>query len=633
MEGYRDRHPRCSAAFDKVTARSRKQSGARSAAKSWPERAWRVAVLALMLAGLPAALALADIRYEAKIVGAGNSRLGDLLDEVSQLKSLEDRKPASLNALRRRVARDLPRLAAAAHSLGFWEARFAYRIDGKAKPVALTVTVKEGPRYRVASITVLGPSGKPLAVPLAKQPALQPGDPAETAPVVAIENQYLAALGHTGHPFARALGRRVVIDRGTKTMAVTYRLDPGPLMRFGPAAIGGLTRLDRGYVERRLKWRAGAVYDNEKVAETRKALIDSGLFAAVTITPVRDQAESQRVRMRIALSERVHHTLGVGAAYNTSEGAGVRAFWEDRDLFGNAERLRLSLGIGQQQDAARAQFARPDFLATDQDLLALAEIANETPTAYHSRRAQIATGLQRHFTAHLTGGISLSLEKANVVQFAQPTLFSAGERTQHYALAGLPLYLAYDDTDSLLNPTSGYRIKFRIAPYQSFSGPDLAFASGRLAVSTYRRIGDSDRYVIALFGALTSLEGPSLARIPADKRIYAGGGGSIRAYGYETAGPLDFDKKPIGGKSALEMSLEARIKITDMIGIVPFVDAGSYYETSLPHPFTRRLLWGPGIGLRYYTSFGPIRLDLATPMNRRRGDFPVQVYISLGQAF
>jgi translocation and assembly module TamA len=633
MEGYRDRQPRCSAAVDEVTARSRKQSGARGAAQPWPARAWRPAVLALMLAGLPAARALADIRYEAKIVGAGNSQLGDLLDDVSQLKSLEDRKPASLEALRRRAARDLPRLSEAAHSLGYWEARFAYRIDERAKPVAVTVTVKEGPRYRVASVTVLGPAGRPLAVPLTKPPALKPGDPAETAPVVATENQYLAALGHNGHPFAKALDRRVVIDRGKKTMAVTYRLDPGPRMRFGPAAIDGLTWLDPGYVERRVKWRPGAVYDNEKVAETRRALIDSGLFAVVKITPLRDPAEPQRVRMRIALSERAHHTIGAGAAYNTSEGAGVRAFWENRDLFGNAERLRLSLGIGQQRDSARAQFGRPDFLATDQDLLALAEIANETPTAYRSRRAQIAAGLQRHFTAHLTGGISLSLEKANVVQLAQPTQFSAGARTQHYALAGLPLYLAYDDTDSLLNPTRGYRIKFQIVPYQSFSGPDLAFASGRLAASAYRRIGDSDRYVIALFGALTSLEGPSLARIPADKRIYAGGGGSIRAYGYEMAGPLDFDKKPIGGKSALELSLEARIKITDTIGIVPFVDAGSYYETSLPHPFTRRLLWGPGIGVRYYTSFGPIRLDLATPMNRRHGDFPLQVYISLGQAF
>jgi translocation and assembly module TamA len=138
--------------------------------------------------------------------------------------------------------------------------------------------------------------------------------------------------------------------------------------------------------------------------------------------------------------------------------------------------------------------------------------------------------------------------------------------------------------------------------------------------------------VLAAAAAVSSLGGASLASIPADKRIYAGGGGSVRAYGYEMAGALAPDRVPIGGKSAVELSLEARIKITQTIGIVPFFDAGRYYETTVPQ-LGRRLLYGPGIGLRYYTAFGPLRLDLATPLVRRPGDSPIQFYISLGQAF
>jgi translocation and assembly module TamA len=160
----------------------------------------------------------------------------------------------------------------------------------------------------------------------------------------------------------------------------------------------------------------------------------------------------------------------------------------------------------------------------------------------------------------------------------------------------------------------------------------LTFASGRISVSTYQRLTDSDRYVIAAFGAVSSIQGASLAELPADKRIYAGGGGSIRAYGYQMAGPLDANNNPIGGKSSLEVSLEARMKITDTIGIVPFVDAGSYYRSGLPE-LGRQLFWGPGLGFRYYTPFGPVRLDVATPFKRRRADSPIQVYISLGQAF
>jgi translocation and assembly module TamA len=169
-------------------------------------------------------------------------------------------------------------------------------------------------------------------------------------------------------------------------------------------------------------------------------------------------------------------------------------------------------------------------------------------------------------------------------------------------------------------------------PYQNFSGPSLTFASGRLAGSAYRRLADSDRYVVAASLAISSIAGASLADLPADKRLYAGGGGSLRAYGYQLAGPLDINNRPIGGKSSAELSLEMRIKITDTIGIVPFVDAGNVYAASVPK-FGNRLLWGPGLGLRYYTSFGPIRLDLATPAVRRRNDSPIQVYISLGQAF
>jgi translocation and assembly module TamA len=356
------------------------------------------------------------------------------------------------------------------------------------------------------------------------------------------------------------------------------------------------------------------------------------LFSTVRIAPVTDPADPGRARINIEAVERAHRTIGAGLAYNTSEGAGGRIFWENRNLFGEAEYLRLSLALGQQKNGIAANFRRPDFLEVDQDFLALAEVADDTPTAYHSRRARVSAGLERRFDRTLTGGVALGVEKANVVQLASISSETASQRTQHYALIGVPLYLKLDQSDDLLNPTSGYRAQANLVPYRSFSGPSLTFAFGRVSASTYQRLEDSDRYIIAASAALSSIGGASLAALPADKRVYAGGGGSIRAYGYQMAGPLDFDKKPIGGKSSLELSLEARIRITQSIGIVPFIDAGSFYRSSVPQ-LGRRLLFGPGIGFRYYTAFGPIRVDIATPLARRRGDSLAQLYISLGQAF
>ncbi|HEX5454478.1 MAG TPA: BamA/TamA family outer membrane protein [Stellaceae bacterium] len=588
--------------------------------------------LAVALACTAGAAAHADIRYKTQVVGAKGA-LSDLLGEVSQLKALEDRPPVSEQALRGRADRDLDQLSDAAHSLGYWSAHLSYRIDRKTNPQTVAITVKPGPLYHVAAIAVHGPNGKPLAAPV--RPAALPlkvGDAARSEPVVATEAALVAAFKEHGHPFAKADRRRVIVDTAKHTMTVTYTVVPGPTARFGGVAISGLKSLRPGYVERRLRWRRGAPFDERKVAETRNALIASGLFSTVAVTPHPVPSAPGTVRMQIAVTERPHHTIGAGIGYNTSEGAEAHAFWENRNLFGNAEKLHLDLALGQQHKGAAADFRAPDVLAIDQDLLAHADVADETPVAYHSRRALVSTGLERRFGPHLTAGATVSLEKANVSQLANTASFTASRATQHYALIGLPLYVKLDESNSLLNPTKGYRVQASMVPYRSFSGPDLSFVSGRLSGSIYEPLTDDGRYVIAAAAAVSTIAGTSLASVPADKRIYAGGGGSVRAYGYEMAGPLDSNHVPIGGRSSLELSLEARIKITNKIGIVPFIDAGRYYETTLPN-FGSRLLYGPGIGLRYYTAFGPLRVDLATPMVRRPGDSPVQFYISLGQAF
>ena len=579
---------------------------------------------------VPGSVARADLNYRTEITGVEDSDLADLLDKISELKTLEDKPPVSEEALRRRADRGLGRLADAAHSLGYWDAEFSYDIDAAADPAKVTVTVQPGPLYHVASIRVLGADGRPLSIPQdEKKLPLKPGDPARTTPVVATETALLVALGDSGHPFARVENRRVEIDKDAQTMDVTYTLDPGPVMRFGPPTIEGLERLDPAYVEGRIRWQRGEVYDAGKIEETRRALIETGLFSTVQITPTVDPDNPEDVRMAIDATERLHRTVGAGLAYNTSQGFGARAFWENRNLFGYAENLRLSVEAGQQLDAFRANFRRPDFLATDQDFLATAEAANDNPVAYRSRRAIATAGIERRFDHLVTGGVNFEVEKANVVQLAD---INPRTGTQRYELAGLPAYVKLDTTDNLLNPTTGYRAQLNVTPAHTFSGSHLTFSTNLLSGSTYWVLGPEQRAVLAGKLALGSLDGAPLSQLPSDQRIYAGGGGSVRPYGYLMAGPLAPNNVPIGGRSSLVLNLEARVKITETIGIVPFVDAGSYYESPVPQ-LGRTLLYGVGLGLRYYTGFGPLRLDLATPLHKRNGDSPIQVYISLGQAF
>jgi translocation and assembly module TamA len=593
------------------------------------------AVVGLVAALLPTAAGRADVPYRTTIEGGAESNLSDLLDQVSQLKALENRPPPSDEALRRRADRDLPRLANAAHSLGYWGAQFSYKIDTTRHPGQVQVNVAPGPLYHVASVRVLGPDGKPLQLPPRTSPLpLRPGEAARTAPVVATENALLTDYGNNGHPFAKVEKREVVIDHHAHTMTVIYTITPGPATRFGAVAISGLKDLNPDYVERRLRWQRGETYDAAKVEVTRRALIESGLFSTVRIIPELKPDNPGAALMRIEATERPRRTVGVGVGYNTSQGAAARVFWENRNLFGNAEYLRLSATGGQQVYAVNANFRRPDFLLTRLDLLASAEIADYTPTAYHSRRALTTFGIERSFSKNVTGGLGLQFEEANVKELADiPSIITAAQRTQRYTLIALPGYLRIDTTDNLLAPTHGYRAQLSVTPAHIFSSPNLTYVTNLVSASTYWQLGQNDRTVLAGRAQFASLDGPPLLELPADQRIYVGGGGTIRAYAYQTAGPLASNNDPIGGKSSLVLNLEARVKVTQAIGVVPFLDAGSYYETSVPQPASHPLFYGVGLGLRYYTAFGPLRLDLATPLYRRSSDAPIQVYVSLGEAF
>ena len=324
------------------------------------------AAVALIAALAPIAAGRAEISYRTTIKGAAESDLSDLLDQVSQLKALESRPPPFRRSAARRAESDLGRLGDAARSLGYWDAQLSYKVDTTDHPAQVTVTVAPGPLYHVAAVAILGPDGKPLPLPPSPTPLpLKPGDVARTAPVIAAENALLSTFGNNGHPFAKAEKREVVIDHAAHTMAVTYTIAPGPATRFGAVKIAGLKTLNPDYVERRLRWQRGAAYNAAEVEQTRRALIESGLFSTVRITPTLDPANPGTALMKLMRQNGAHRTVGAGVGYNTSQGAAAKAFWENRNLFGNAEYLRLSATGGQQVYALNANFRRPDFLVTD----------------------------------------------------------------------------------------------------------------------------------------------------------------------------------------------------------------------------------------------------------------------------
>jgi translocation and assembly module TamA len=591
----------------------------------------RLAVLAVLFVagGLAAPNARADVPYKIAFTGTSDKQLLSELNAVSELVKLKDKPPESEDGLRRRADEDMPRLKDVLHSEGYWEGQVGYGVATTAKPAKVTVTVKPGPLYHLKQVTITTPEGGPPPEIAGLDPAvfgLKRGDPAKAGPVLDAERKITEEYARRGRPFATLKGHKFIVDHGTKTMSVTYVVEPGPRAKFGPFTIEGLSRLGQGYVERRIAWREGEEYDERKVDATRKALTDSGLFSTVSVTHADRVNAAGEVPMRISLAERPPHSIGAGLYYNTSEGFGANAFWEDRDLFGGGEKLRVDLDVGQQRRDLIANFRKPDFLGrTDRDLTTLAEIIDENPIAYTARRELVSPGLEQRFSGVYSTGIGVQAQHATVTEAAR-------DITDTYSLVGLPLFLRRDTRDDVLNPTLGSRESLLLTPNTSFTGPSLTFLNSRLDTDIYRRLGETDDYIAAAFLGVGSIIGPSRDTLPADQRLYAGGGGSLRGYGFQLAGPLGPGNKPLGGRSLLQFGTELRTKITETIGIVPFVEAGNVYTATLPD-LRGGLLYDAGIGLRYYTPIGPVRLDIATPLRRRSVDSVVQVYISIGQAF
>jgi len=387
--------------------------------------------------------------------------------------------------------------------------------------------------------------------------------------------------------------------------------------------VQGLDRTEEGYVQRLVDLRTGSTWDQRQVETARTRLAGTGLFESVAIDRADEAGPDGQLPLTVRLTERAPRTVGGSLTYGSSEGAAAEVYWEHRNLSGRNEKLRFTGTVAELEQGVAASFRKPNWRRLDQDLLADAEAKRTTYDAYDEMTINSSIGASRKWGGVWTGTLATGLEYSIIEE--------DGEK-EKFLLASLPASLARDTTDSLLDPTRGSRLAFTVTPYIGTGERDLAFLATTIGGSTYYRIDEEGRFVAAGRAKLGSLVGAGTEQIPATKRFYAGGGGSVRGYAFQAAGPLDDDDDPVGGRSLIEIGAEMRIKITESIGIVPFIDGGSVFDDPYPTNFSD-LLWAAGLGGRYYTALGPIRLDVAFPLNGRDSDDFFQFYVSIGQAF
>ncbi len=573
----------------------------------------------------PAAESLEQLPYTVTLIGA-SGEVETVIREASRLITLQDRPPASLTALDRRIDDDRNIVRDALRSLGYYAGTVAITADDQVRPVRVTITVEPGQPFLLTAFRIRSArpdtSKPPVEVPL-EEIGIELGRPAHTADILAAETKLIAAFARRAYPLAEILDRRVEVDHATNRVSVDILLDTGAFARFGQADIRGLADVEAEFVRKRLPGEVGTPFDLGRLEEARKRLIESNLFSSIRLTPADRLDPDGLLLVVVELTERPHRTVGGTLSWNTNEGFGIEAYWEHRNLLSAGEKLRLGSFFNQLGYGAEAAYRNPDYWGRDWDLITDLKLEDLETEAFATTSASASFGADLRLT---------DLWRVRAVGAAEYSIETEDGRERRFTLLSTPVEAMRDSTDDLLDPTTGGRLSLRFTPYYSLSGDSDHFLRFDIADSIYYLMLEEPRVILAGWADIGTILGGSLNGIPAQKRFYAGGGGSIRAYGYQMAGPLEPDGDPRGGLSLLAFGGEARVNVTPEIGIVPFLEAGTVYDARYPD-FSEDLRWGAGLGLRYYTGIGPIRADIAFPLNPRDADDPFQIYLSFGQAF
>jgi len=571
--------------------------------------------------------ASSGIEYKPGIDGVKDTDLRERLEAASQLFSLNDHPPATIAGLERRAEEDIARLQATLRSEGYYAATVKPVFDAGKQPVSIRMQVDAGRRYRL-DVFEISYAGEALP-DLTHRPALKDigidiGMPARGPAIKAAQGRMVTVLGDRGYPFAKIVNFKATVRHDTAQMTVIVTVDSGSRARFGGVTVKGLQDVEADYVRRLVAWAEGDVYDRRKRESTRDALRATALFSNIRISTADDVDPDGRLPITIELAERPHRTIGAGIGYSTDIGPGGELFWEHRNLFGRNEQLKLTGAGTRVEQSGKAEFRKPLFFARNQTLIVEGNGANRDTDAYGQRIGLAGIALERTYPSRWRGSLGVTGEYDWI---------NDNQEDREFQLAGVHVRASRRTTDDVLNPTKGTTLELSASPYAGTGDETLRFARFMAGGSAYRAIDKGNRFVVAGRLRAGSVVGESTAALPADKRFFAGGGGSVRGYAFQQVGPLDEFGDPIGGRSLFEVSGELRIRITDSFGVVPFVDGGTVFDAPYP-AFDETIRWAAGLGLRYFTDFGPLRADIAFPINGRDGvDDRFEVYISIGQAF
>jgi translocation and assembly module TamA len=602
-------------------------------------------------------------------VDGGDSALKNAITDASSLYKLRKDAPPDGDALARRAESDFGPIIDAMWGAGYYDGTVTISIDRahlsiltsdiagfaraaesyRNRAVApVSINVNRGPLFTLRSIRVLGPGGAEFweAELPPRIVRLKPGDPAAAADLRAEQARIVDYFRFQGRPLAKVASVVPVVDHAAHVMDVTFTIDPGPIATFGEATMNGPNNFNPAIARSFLYIHPSDFYSPRAIEDARNTIRQIPAVGGVRITEGTTLDAYGRLPYTVDVEDRLPYAFGASAKYSTTNGPSGQVYWEDRNVFGGAERLRLQADV----------FYAPPWFVTSQDIrsFSIDDIGWRfsgsflKPALWGTPNDLLVDALGERMSTSGAGFLGYQVEDADATvalrhRFTQNFWMQAGIEAQtgvstdvlgriNYTVVGVPVSANYDTTDSKLDPTRGVRLNASVAGYPTALGSTVDLVQAKARASAYYALDPDSRFVLAGLIGAGAMGGAALDDIPANWRFYAGGGGSVRGYAYNSLGPIGPFGAVIGGRSLFHASAELRVKVTDTIGVVPFFDAGNAYASNFPN-FSAPLYKAVGIGLRYYTAIGPIRADVAFPLEKRSGTGPVAIYVSIGQAF
>ena len=617
---------RCPAAPASASSR-RQRSGRRSALRA---ALWATTLGAATLTlPLPGPLSAADVSVSV----AGDEDLEDRMRAASLSVSAEDEGTTDAQELIAAAQADYRRLLAALYEDGYFSGAISIRIDGReassmsvldrdAQVNRIDISVTPGPRFSFGATSVA-----PLPEGVSPPEGFATGDPAGTVVMRQAAQAGRTAWAERGHAKAEITEQRITADHADRRVDAAFTIAPGPRLTFGPTLLSETARMSAVRPER-IRAIAGLpegeVYAPSEIDRAESRLRTAGAFASAVVTEAEQIGPDNTLPMTLEVEDAKPRRLGAGIEYATTDGLTLSGYWLHRNISGAADRLRFDAevaGIGGETGgidyALGATYTYPAFLSPDRSLIFGLDLAREDEPNYISTFAEASVGVDRYLTETLSANYELGFrisetEDANGTRDFTHLLLTGG--------------LTWDNRDNSTNPTDGAYAEVTAMPFLGLSDTESGVL-GTADLRGYRGFAEG-RFVLAARLQMGVVAGPEIEEVPADWLFWSGGGDTVRGQGYQSLGVGSGDTAT-GGRGFAAVSTELRTRIGESWGAAAFVDYG--YVSADPDFAGGEWHGGAGVGVRYFTSIGPIRADLAVPVTGSVDS--VSVYVGIGQSF